>query len=723
MKTFAFLTVLFFTASIYPQMFKVSGVVKDNENRILTGVNVYTDGGKTGTSSDSKGVYILENLSPGEHIIHFSIVGYITETRKIRLEKDVHLDITLEAKIITTEQVVVSAAKYRQKLSDLHVSASIVEGKDILKYNNSNMRDALKNVSGVNLIGHQLSIRGSSGYSKGVGARVLMTVDGFPFITADAGEIKWETIPVEQVERIEIIKGASSSLYGSTAIGGVINVITRETVQPGTYISSYIGAYEEPTYDTWNWSGENRMFNGQTISHSNVISDVNFTASFNRREDEGYRKNDFNKRYIGHLKTGYKLSEKNSISLLFNTLHQYSGNFSYWKDLNHALEPPDKNLGETITSARYMAGLMSKNQLSSNVDLAVSGSYYKTIWTDETVSKNDVDADQYRGEVQMNYKASQNFLFINGIEMNYNTVTSNIYGNSDMTTMGIYTQGDYAFAFPLSITGGLRFDYNNANGFDNESPVSKKENAISPRLGMNYKLNEHIAFRTMASSGFRAPSMGERFASAYVSGLKVNPNPDLEAEKNFTVEGGMLFSSRYFNFDAAVFRNEFYDLIELAINMNDGTAKFDNIVRARIQGAELKLNPKLLDNIDINFGYTFMETEDLNKGTTLKYRPKHLFHSSAAFSYAGFETGLNFRYWSRVKEIDMEMINFGFIPGGDQRVDVYVLDLNFGYNFVYSGFPLRTYINVKNLLNYYYVEFIGNLAPIRNASLNVELFL
>jgi outer membrane receptor for ferrienterochelin and colicins len=714
MKTVIALSVLLFAVYCFPQTFNITGVVKDNENRLFQGVNVILNNGSGGTTN-ANGEFFLTGLDKGEYIIRFSIVGYKPVIRSILLEKDVDLYITLETQIITTEQVIVSAGKYIQRIDDLPVSASVLAGKDIIKNNHINLMDALKYVPGVNLLENQLSIRGSSGYSKGVGARVLMTIDGIPFITADAGEIKWETMPVDQIERVEIIKGAASSLYGSTAIGGVINVITREATQPHTYIGSHIGGYDQPNYDTWNWSKEYRMFNGQTISHSNSFGDLNIAASFSRREDEGYRRNDFNKRYIGYLKSGYKLTENNSINLLFNTLHQYSGNFAYWKNLRHALEPPDNNLGETITSGRYMMGVISKNKLSGSVDLSVSGSYYKTKWSDETIQKNKVDADQYRAEGQMNYKVSDDLLLINGTEIVYNTVTSNLYGNSDLLIMGVYSQGVYSFNFPLSFTGGLRFDYSNANNM-------KEEYALSPRMGFNYKLNDNIIFRTMAGSGFRAPSMGERFISMYVSGLKVNPNPDLKAESNLSFEAGILLKNDHFNIDAAVFRNEYYDLIELAINLNDGTGKFDNIIRARIQGAELKFNPKLHKNIDLNFSYTFMASRDLNKNTSLKYRPKHLFYSSAVYSLSGLETGASFRYWSRIDEIDMEMIDFDFMPDGDKRVEVFVLDLNAGYNFVYTGLPLRAFINIKNLLNYYYIEVIGNIAPVRNIALNVEVF-
>jgi outer membrane receptor for ferrienterochelin and colicins len=709
-------SVILISFSGYSQTFTVNGLVKDREGRLLQGVNVTVHGTDLGDATNSKGEYNITGLNRGEYIIFFSNIGYRTESRKLTIEKDRRLDISLDTEIITTDQVIVTAGKHEQKLSDLPVSASVIESKDILKYNHSNLREALKYVSGLNIIEDQLSIRGSSGYSNRVGARVLMAIDGIPFYTPDAGEIKWETLPVSEIERIEIIKGASSSLYGSTAIGGVVNIITREPNQPLTYVSSYIGGYDRPSHQIWDWSDSYRLFNGQSISHSNVFGKVKLSAAFTRLEDEGYRRNNFNKRYMGFLKTGINITERNSLNFIFNSLNQYSGNFAYWKDSRHALEPPDASLGETITSDRYMFGLISHNNLSSSFDLIFRGSYYNTNWSDETVSRNLVDADQYRGEVQTNFRATDNLLFINGVEINFSTVTSNIYGNSEALGSGIYSQADYNFDFPLILTGGIRFDYNYVNN-------SIEDYAFSPRVGLNYKLNENITLRTMAGSGFRAPSLAERFITTRLGGLEIKPNPELDPESNITYEAGILLSNAYFNFDAAVFRNEFYDMIEPIIDPGDQKIYFANVIRARIEGIELSLTPKLFTNLGLNFSYTFMSPRDLNKGITLKYRPRHLFYSSLSYMYSGFEAGTSFRYWSRVEEIDNELVQFGIIPHGDKRVEVYVLDLNTGYNFLQSGLPLRIYVNVKNLLNYNYVELIGKIAPIRNISLSFELFL
>jgi outer membrane receptor for ferrienterochelin and colicins len=713
---FLFLALILLVVDIQAQTYIVYGVIKDTEGRTLPHVNVIVTELSTGAASDVKGAYSIKGLKPGEYTLEFSSIGYRKVVRSIELNRDTRLNVVMQTEAVSTDQVVVSAGKHAQRLSDLPVSAAVLESRDILRYNHSNLRDALKYVPGVNLIEDQLSIRGSSGYSRGAGARVLMAIDGIPLYTGDTGEIIWEAIPVNEVETVEIIKGASSSLYGSTAIGGVINIITKEITQPFTYVKLYGGGYDKPAHEIWDWSGGYRLFNGQSISHSNIFGNFSFSAAFTRLEDEGYKRNNFNKRYIGYLKSGLKLNESSSLSLIFNSLNQHSGNFIYWKDSRHALEPPDEDLGQDVWSDRYMLGIISHNRFSDDFELFIRGSYYNTNWRDETASANSSDAGQYRGEIQSNYNISDKFLLINGVEFNYSSVSSTIFGDPEAYGAGIYSQGEVSFNFPLSLTAGVRYDYNKVNELE-------ATYAFSPKAGLNYKLSDNLVLRAMLGTGFRAPSLAEKFTRTFVSGIGIKPNPDVEPESNVTFETGVLLQTKYLNIDAAVFRNEYYDMIEPAVDPSDGNIMLVNLVRARIEGFELNLSPLVFDDVRLNFNYTFMSPKDLTRGKTLKYRPKHLFYTSAGYIYSGFEAGVNFRYLSRMEEVDIELVDLGFIPDGDKRVEIFVTDLNFGYNFIRSGLPFRTYLNIKNLFNYNYIELIGNIAPLRNISLSFELFL
>ncbi len=710
---------LIFSIEIFSQTFNISGIVKDTSGSPLIGVNVIITGQERGAASNENGEYIIKNIKPGDYKLEFSSIGYQAYIQQIKIENhSVIVNAVLHEKPVETSQVIVTAGKHEQNISELPVSAEVIPSKDLAERNISNLRYALEYAPGVNMVEDQVSIRGSSGYSRGAGTRVLLALDGIPFYTGDTGEIIWEIIPVTEIQRVEIIKGAASSLYGSSAIGGVINVITKNITQkPFTYFKSYIGAYDKPSYSEWNWSDEYRPFNGLTFSHSNTFGSFGFTLSLSRIEDSGYKQSGFFKRYIGYFKGNYKFSKFSDLTFFANSINQKSGNFIYWKDINHALVPPDADQGQRTMSNRYMFGAIYKNIFSENFSINIRSSYYKTNWSDQTTSHNRSTTNLYRTEVQSNNKISGNFILTSGIEGTASNVSSNIFGKPTAEGFGAYSQADVKFNFPLTLSAGIRYDIDKIktlNTFD----------AVSPKFGLNYKLSDRLILRSSLGTGFRAPSLAEAFTSTTASGIIVRPNPNIKPEHNFTFEIGanyQLWSN--LNIDAAAFNNEYYDFIEpelLVDSLGTSFGRFDNISRARIQGFEIDTKYNIIpENLNLSLSYTYLWTRDLNSNKALKYRPRHMFYANLDYKFSAFEFGADFRYLSRVEEID-DLSKF--ITDGNQRVAIYFLDLRAGYNFMAFDVPGRLFINVNNVLNYYYVELIGNMAPIRNASLSLELF-
>ena len=122
--------------------------------------------------------------------------------------------------------IVVSAGKFEQRIEDVTVSMNVIKPKLIEEKNTTTMEDIIDQSPSVNIIDGQANIRGGSGWSYGAGSRVAVLVDDLPMLTADAGDVKWSFLPVENVEQIEVLKGASSVLFGSSAMNGIINVRT-----------------------------------------------------------------------------------------------------------------------------------------------------------------------------------------------------------------------------------------------------------------------------------------------------------------------------------------------------------------------------------------------------------------------------------------------------------------------------------------------------------------
>ncbi|MFO7445803.1 MAG: TonB-dependent receptor [Ignavibacteriaceae bacterium] len=701
----------------FAQTYNISGRVTGDGNISLAGVNIIILETGTGTASEHDGTYIINNLLPGSYTVKYSFIGYREELRNIEIINDnLLLNIILSSEAVESEQVIVSAGKYEQNISELPVSAEIMPAEEIIRRNISNVEEAMRYIPGINMTDDQVSIRGSSGYSRGAGTRVLLAIDGIPYYTGDTGEIIWQIIPVNQIKRIEVIKGAASSLYGSSAIGGVINIITNSiTKEPQTYIRALFGVYDKPSYSEWDWSGEYRKFNGFTLSHSNSIDKFDFSAGLTRLEDEGYRQSGFYHRYIGSFKGVYNFSAVSSLNLIFNSINQRNGNYLYWKDSHNVLVPPDADQGQRVASNRYMFGAAYKTLMSETFFLNIRASYYNTHWRDQTVSANNSKTDLIRGEIQSTYLLNSNMVIISGVEASYADVNSNIFGVHDSKAAGIYTQADIHFSIPLLLSIGARFDYTELDTIDSFSN-------FSPKLGLNYNLSDNLILRSSVGTGFRSPTLSEAFTSTNASGIVIKPNPDLKPETNLSVEFGFNYQPlNWLNIDAAVFQNEFYDFIEPGVDLNDGLIFFDNVTRARIQGYELNTGISLFKNLKLSVNYTYLWTRDIEKRRALKYRPRHITSAGLDYTMESFSAGADFRYWSRVEEIDNELIDLGLVPDGELRDDVFVLDLRAGYNFANSNLPLRLFLTVKNALNYNYVELIGNLEPLRNISIGAEV--
>lgn len=718
---FLFTFLIIITENISAQTYSISGKVTDSKLNPIPGVNVILVNSNFGAATDENGNYEITDLSAGVYIIEFSAIGFEKiRTENISIEnKSITIDITLKEAAIETEEVLVTAGKYEQKKSDLPVSAEIISGKEFSERNFSNLEDAIRYVPGVTMTEDQVSIRGSNGYSRGTGSRALLAIDGLPFYTGDSGDIIWEMIPVLELQRVEIIKGAASSLYGSSAIGGVINSLTRDiSDKPLTIFNGFYGVYDKPYYSEWDWSSERRPFNGLTLSHSQQIEKFGFNISLTRLEESSYKQDDDFKKYIGFLKAVYNFTPVSSLSFIANTFNKRAGQFLYWKDSHNALIPPDQNLGDRIETNRYLFGLIYKTLISNDVLMNIKTSYYRNYFKDNADIPNESTSNLYRGEVQLHSNITNYLVLTGGVEGTLSNVESSLFGNPDAFSAGAYLVGDITFNFPLIASIGVRYDYTKLDSLNGSG-------AVSPKLGLNYKLSNELILRSSIGAGFRAPTTAEAFTSTSTGGITVKPNPNIKSEYNLSFEIGVNYIPfKLLNLDLAVFQNEYYDMIEPGIDPSDVKVYFNNVLRARIQGFESVVNLSIIPNqLSFSLNYTYLWARDLETGEALRYRPRHIFYSGINFTKWNFELGLNFRYTSRVEEIDEELIALGVVVDGDLRVPVYTADVNLGYNFISMGLPLNLYLNVKNIFNYNYVELIGNIRNIRNYSFGFNLAL
>jgi outer membrane receptor for ferrienterochelin and colicins len=705
----------------------IRGTVTDQSTGgSLPYVNVILQGTLRGVSTGVDGRFELSGVTAGTHQLQFSLLGYQRRVVSVTVPSEGELSpliITLQPDPIQAEQIIVTASKREQSLEEAPVSVSVLDATAIRYRNSLTIDDALRYVPGVYFSEFQVNIRGSSGYNRGVGSRVLMLVDGVPFLTGDTGEINFETIPVGQVERIEVVKGASSALYGSSALGGVINVITKPVAeQPLTTVRAYGGFYSEPSYDAWRWNEGTRFLDGESVTHSQTIGAVGFTFFGSRMADDGFRRNDYRRRYNALAKVRYTPTSASSLTTTFNILHQRRGSFLYWKDVGHALVPPDNQLSDKIESTRYNISGQYRAVLSDQMLLTANALWFANDFTgivqgDTQGSRSDV----VRGEIQGTWSPGTQNTLTFGAEANTDHVRSDLFGNRSGRGFGIYVQDDLQLSGTVQLTGGLRFDSQDVDSLESESE-------LNPKAGLVFTPMEGTTLRASFGRGFRIPSVAEAFTSTNVSGVPVVPNPAVRPERSTSYEiGARQRIGDDAVVDLALFRNDFDNLIEAGFSQTPAgntVIRFDNVTKARIQGLEISTQVGLLDNLWVlHAGYTYLDPRDLTKNDVLRYRPRHLLYAGSQLTWNMFLLGADFRYISRYERIDQEFVDLNIVRNGDERVPIYVVDLRLGMSLEHAGIPLRLSFNVNNLLQYYYVEIIGNIAPIRSYVLVAELHL
>jgi hypothetical protein len=290
----------------------VTGTVRDaTDGKLMVAVNISADR-RSGTISGEDGSFSLQ-LSPGTHVIEFYYVGYRRTSREVRVEAGsvTRLDVEMTVRSELLDEVVVSAGKFEQKLSEVTVSLEVLKPYQLSNQNISSLDMILEKTSGVSILNGQPSIRGGSGFSYGVGSRVLMLVDDLPMISGDAGDIKWNYMPVENVNQVEIIKGASSVLYGSSALNGVINLRTRfPGNEPETEVAAFGGVYLKPERKELVWKDRAPFYAGASFSHLRKIGHLDLTFGGNYFKDEGYRELEHEQRIRGNLALRYRFIDR-----------------------------------------------------------------------------------------------------------------------------------------------------------------------------------------------------------------------------------------------------------------------------------------------------------------------------------------------------------------------------------------------------------------------------
>lgn len=717
----------------------------------LVGVNVAV-GPSMGTTTDLRGEFKLPltNVNFPLHI-RLSYVGYESLELHLTAFPQNPLELRMTEKSGQLQAVVVTGSRFAQRAENSLVSMQVVKPEAILANNSVTADDALHRTPGIHVLRGQINIRGSSGFTYGVGSRVLVLLDGLPLLTAESGEAKWNMLPVENLEQIEIIKGAGSALYGSGALGGVVHF---RTAMPGnkpvtqlSWFNSFYGA--PPARHSNPFEGDQYpMAMGLGLSHRQTVGRLAFSGSINVVNDDGYRIGEPSRRFRANAHVRYRLAKGLYAGISASHLIDSTRLYSFWANDTNAYAPaltttlPQHNKRSFIDPYLEYTGKKSKHSLRNRF----FRSY--TNFDNQDFSQGDMYYTEYQFQRYFQLKGFEQTVLTAGAVNQLNKISSDIiYGNQSTTNRSVYAQWDQKWRF-LSYGIGFRHEQLLVNG------KLKEQNPVF-RAGINAKVSPSSHVRASVGEGFRSATVAEMFSNTRIGTIRLASDPNLAPEMSRSFEIGFVQQIKtgrlQSQIDLALFRTDYQNMIEYGFlvrlpekfdaedsiwianndlgRLAEKYARFQpsNIKAARITGVEVVYNGKIdwaRFGLQFELGYTYTNPINLNPPRSLfnlpadlmqylKYRYIHLVRSDVQLRYGRLMLGANVRYNSVILNIDEDF--YRFIPGLiDYRLSTVrgdlITDLRAGYA-VNEQFRLN--VVLRNAGNVSYMPVPGNIGEQR----------
>ncbi|MCS6917144.1 MAG: TonB-dependent receptor [Chitinophagales bacterium] len=652
--------------------------------------------GLQGTVTDEQGRFQL-TLAPGNYTVRFSHVGYSTLEMAVAIadKQEVDLSVVLQPAGRDLDPVVITASRYEKNLTEETVSMEVLRPALLHSTNPVSLDAALQQVPGLIFVDNQANIRGGSGFSYGAGSRVLMLVDDIPQLTADAGDIKWDFIPLESVEQVEIIKGASSVLYGSSALNGVINVRTAyATSEPRTNASAFHGLYLNPRHpDRIWWGNQQPFFSGMSLMHARRIGATDLVSGTYLFSDNSFREGEYNRRGRLNVHLRHRPASLPGLSAGINTnvQHNHGGTFFIWQnDTSGAYRPLGGMDSATTTISEGQTTRLSVDPylIWSRPNQPRHALRFRHFYTHNVNNTRQGSAAYiHYGEYQFDHRLHAQLLLIAGLSGSMSVVRSELYENHNGSNLAAFGQLEWSLR-RLRMVGGLRLERFSID--DVHSPLKPVM-----RIGMNYQVKPATFVRASFGQGYRFPTIAEKFVNTSIDVLRVFPNPDVQPERGWSAEAGIkqaLQISEWKAFaDLALFVQRYYDLIEFrfgyydpnpipgGINLEYLGFKSVNVGNARITGAEFSLmgqgwlgpvqanlltgitwiypvnldQKKFVDSLlAFSDSLSATVTDSLRETIILNYRFCTTIKFSADLQYRGWGLGLMTQYYSFMKNID-----------------------------------------------------------------------
>jgi outer membrane receptor for ferrienterochelin and colicin len=490
-----------------------------------------------------------------------------------------------QGEVFDLDKIIVSGTKTEHTLGDVPVEAQVITREEIQKKNIKTVQDALKLLPGV-IIGENSGSWGNKGNisMQGLDASMTLILLNGQRYTGGHDSVDVQSIPIDMIERIEVVAGPASSLYGSDAMGGVVNIITRSSVEKNTFSGAT------------SFGSDNTQIHEATAGFRR--DSFSSLLSYTYRGSDGVEKE--TDRYREHLFQG-SLRYAFGPDSTFTVLPYYSRHkMSY----------------ENRVQERRGASSIWEWSPDSLSKLNVRGSvlHYDHATGDKS---SNWDTRSYEGEVSYTRLVAGNHLLTGGYQYSMDDIddkgkdyTADQYLNS------FYAQDEISLA-PFVIVLGSRLDLHDRWGSE-----------ANPKASVLYNVTESLKIRGSVGTAFKGPPLVRLYGDGWRMGpYLVHANPDLEPEKSTGYQVGVEYSfTEGFLGKLSFFRNDIKDLISSRIVRNTPPPHdlyWYNVDEAMTRGVEASIAARLARNLSARAGYTYLDTEDKTLDRELTYRPRH----------------------------------------------------------------------------------------------------
>jgi len=652
-------------------------------------VNIIVKNSTRGTMSDETGHFKMTNLPLGKVTIVAKAIGYKTNEQQVIMKKKegTELYIKIEEDPLSMDQIVVTGTRTKHYVKDVPIRTEVITSKSIELKNAGNLYEALEGTPGIRVEQQCQYCNFSMVRMQGLGSEnTQVMINGQPIYSGLAAVYGLQQMGMEDVDRIEVIKGAGSALYGSGAIAGAINIITKEpSYVPEIKIQTEFGSYGTNKYNAFASMRNEKGNIGLTITAQKLTGDaIDQTGEGTSRDEVNHKdgvsdrvNSDLNNAGFGLYVNGL-FSENDNLTL--------RGRYTYEKReggtlTNDYYKNPFTDGTESILTDRYETELCYKTMFNDGSELNFTAAYtshnrtatndtylcdYMDTHNDSTPDVREMrpylaDENTVTGTLTYGKNLFKNHYVLTGIQGSYDKLKeaglyvvvdplSIYYGtayksNSQKSAheLGFFIQDEWTLSNKISIVPGIRIDYHHSEEkynsdkkvFDSTFPKSKfDKTSINPRIAFKYEASKRFILRTNVGTGFRAPYGFSEDLHLCSGSPRVWKSSDLEPEKSISYNLSGDYYGKKIRASLNLFRTDLKNKIAFADADNNVAAlgydyQWENIDDAFVQGIEASMMAELPSDFDISCNFTINQGKYDNprkdwKGTEYEEDSKYL---------------------------------------------------------------------------------------------------